>query len=117
VAKTFFPFILACFFVLAPWCLGAAASASEYHGQVTFNGLPVPGATVTARHGAMQFSTSTDPQGLYSFSELPDGKWTLEIRMTEHACGKMGTEAAPPGTNEGRNRRASALTLASRRTG
>ena len=27
------------------------ALASEYHGQVTFGGLPVPGATITATQG------------------------------------------------------------------
>ena len=35
------------------------AAPSEYHGQVTFGGLPVPGATVTATLGAKQPTTAT----------------------------------------------------------
>src|SRR5260370_19036342 len=68
------------------WLAGLAASsvvaASEYHGQVTFGGLPVPGATVTATQGSKEFATITDPQGLYSFPELTDGTWTIEVKMT-----------------------------------
>ena len=36
------------------------AAASEYQGKVTFNGLPVPGATVEAVQGVKSFSTVTD---------------------------------------------------------
>jgi len=56
-------------------------SASEHHGQVTFGGLPVPGATVTATQHENKFITITDLQGLYSFSDLADGTWTLQVEM------------------------------------
>ena len=58
------------------------AAASEHQGQVTFGGLPVPGATVTATQGSKELSTITDRQGLYSFPELTDGTWTIEVKMT-----------------------------------
>ena len=67
---------------LATLALSGVAAASEYHGQVTFGGLPVPGATVTAIQGSKQFVTSTDQQGLYSFPDLTDGRWTIEVEMT-----------------------------------
>jgi hypothetical protein len=64
-------------------CLGfaAAASASEYHGQVTFNGLPVPGATITASQGDKKFVTISNEDGSYAFPDLPDGKWHISIEM------------------------------------
>src|SRR6202789_860843 len=55
--------------------------ASEQHGEVTFGGLPVPGATVTATQGEKKFSAVTDPQGAYSFPDLADGVWTIQIEM------------------------------------
>ena len=61
--------------------LSSLAVASEYHGKVTFGGLPLPGATVTATNGGRRFSTVTDRQGFYSFPDLPDGAWTIEVEM------------------------------------
>jgi hypothetical protein len=59
-------------------CLGAA---SEYHGQVTFAGLPLPGATVTATQGTKKVTAVTDQGGLYTFPDLADGPWTIDIEM------------------------------------
>ena len=64
--------------------LAAAArvsAASEYHGLVTFNGLPLPGATVSATQGSKHLVTVTDRQGFYSFADLPDGTWTIDVQM------------------------------------
>ena len=55
--------------------------ASEQHGEVTFGGLPVPGATVTATQGEKKSTAITDPQGAYSFPDLADGVWTIQIEM------------------------------------
>jgi hypothetical protein len=55
--------------------------ASEYHGLVTYGGLPVPGATITATQGTKQFSTTSDQGGIYDFPNLPDGVWKIEIAM------------------------------------
>jgi trimeric autotransporter adhesin len=67
--------LIACLLVSCP------AAASEYGGQVTFSGLPVPGATVTATQGDKKLSTNTDQQGRYSFPDLGDGTWTIEVEM------------------------------------
>jgi hypothetical protein len=66
---------------LVLFCAMSHAHASEYHGQVTYGGLPVPGATVTAAQGTQKFTTSTDQGGLYDFADLPDGSWKIEIEM------------------------------------
>ena len=63
---------------LASCCI---ASASEYHGRVTFGGIPVPGATVTVTQGDKHLSTVTDTQGIYQFPDLADGTWKLHIEM------------------------------------
>src|SRR3974377_1154233 len=61
--------------------LAAVLSASEHHGLVRFGGLPVPGATVTATQGDKTQVAITDPEGAYSFSDLADGTWTIQIEM------------------------------------
>jgi len=62
-------------------CAFQVAAASEYHGAVTFGGLPVPGATITARHGNKTFTAISDQGGLYHFDDLPDGQWTITVTM------------------------------------
>lgn len=67
------------------WTLGVAAAAllpaAEHHGIVRFAGLPVPGATVTATMADKKVVAVTDPQGLYSFPDLADGVWNLQVEM------------------------------------
>jgi hypothetical protein len=94
--------------VLAPIAPSSLASAPEYHGQVTFGGFPVPGATVTATQGTNKVATVTDQEGIYSFAG-PSG-WNLEGRDQnavflddssrggnhfKYACGKVGVDVAP----------------------
>ena len=60
------------------WCAFAFlavsnAFATEYHGQVTFNGLPVPGATLTAAQGDKKLVAVSDAQGVYSFADWGGG--------------------------------------------
>ena len=57
------------------------ARADEYYGQVTFGGVPVPGATVTATLGAKIISVTTDERGLYRFADLAEGDWKIEIKL------------------------------------
>jgi hypothetical protein len=57
------------------------AFAAEHHGLVLFDGLPVPGATVTVAQGTKEQSTITDRQGLYEFADLPEGNWKIRIEM------------------------------------
>src|SRR5438874_1098678 len=56
-------------------------AAAEHHGQVKFGGLPVPGATVTATQGDKKFVAISDLQGAYSFPDLANGVWTMQIEM------------------------------------
>ena len=67
---------------------------------MTFGGLPVPGATLTATQGEKHAATTTDQQGLYAFPDLADGTWTIEIQMTGFATLKQDVVIgpnAPPG--------------------
>ena len=57
------------------------AAASEYHGQVLFGGIPLPGATVTATQGDKKVSVVTDTQGSYFFPDLADGTWKITVEM------------------------------------
>jgi hypothetical protein len=74
---------------------GLLAWASEYHGQVFFSGLPVPGATVTVTQGARRFETVTDLQGLYEFADLTDGAWKIQIEMRGFSTLKSQVTVAP----------------------
>src|ERR1700728_2285477 len=78
---------------------GHEVHGHEVHGIVTFGGLPLPGATVTATQGAKTFTVVTDQGGLYRFDDLPDGDWTLAIEMqcfeTIHAQITVGTDTHP----------------------
>lgn len=63
-------------------CLSAfTLAASEHHGVVKFGGLPLPGATVTATQGDKKFVAVTDGRGFYSFPDLADGVWTIQVDM------------------------------------
>ena len=55
--------------------------AAEHHGQVKFNELPLPGATVTVTQGDKSFGALTDQDGIYSFPDLTDGNWTVRVEM------------------------------------
>jgi hypothetical protein len=67
--------------MLLPLAVCSAASASEYHGQVFFVGVPVPGAEVTVTQGEKHQSAITDRQGLYEFANLVEGVWKIRIEM------------------------------------
>ena len=54
---------------------------AEHRGIVEFGGLPVPGATVTATRGGQKFVAITDERGMYAFTALTDGAWTIHIEM------------------------------------
>ena len=66
--------------------------AAGHRGKVTFGGLPVPGAVVSATHTDKKFVTVTDSLGNYSFPDLADGTWTIEVQMT--AFGTMRQDVA-----------------------
>ena len=68
-------------YVLVWLALSAFALASPYHGVVTFGGLPLPGAAITATQGTKTFTAVSDQAGVFAFDDLADGKWTLDIAM------------------------------------
>ncbi len=78
----------------------ALAQSAEYHGQVVFNGIPIPGATVTLTQGDKQLATVTDSQGLYQFTGLTNGSWVIHIEMRGFVA-KDGVAAVTPDTPQG----------------
>ena len=71
------PAIICLLLLLALFQLAAA----EHHGRVVFNGLPVPGVTVTATQAAKRVVAVTDQQGVYEFPDLAEGVWTIRVEM------------------------------------
>jgi hypothetical protein len=67
--------------MLAALAFPCLVAASEYHGHVTFGGLPLPGATVTVTQGTKKLITTSDQGGLYSFPDLPEGAWKIDVEM------------------------------------
>jgi trimeric autotransporter adhesin len=105
--------------LLAGFCVFASAAASqdrasqnqssqgqtsenhgrEYHGMVSFGGLPLPGATVTASQGSQKSVAVSDQGGVYHFDNLTDGEWTIDVEMqcfeTIHAQVTIGADTQP----------------------
>ncbi len=84
--------------VIAVALAAATLFASEQQGLVTFGGLPVPGATVTATQGDKKYSTVTDAQGKYVFPDLADGMWSIAIEMPGFTPLKNDITVAPGAT-------------------
>ncbi|HWN84290.1 MAG TPA: carboxypeptidase-like regulatory domain-containing protein, partial [Vicinamibacterales bacterium] len=88
------------------WLLAAAAPAvaADFFGQVTFNGQPVPGATVTVTRQAGTSGVagdkkvaSSDPQGIYRFTDLAEGLWTVQVEMFGFAPATREVRIPPDG--------------------
>jgi len=90
--------------LLAIACLAASSFVPSpgYQGQVSFNGFAVPGATVTASQDAKKFVAVTDDHGVFTFPEITNGTWTIEVEMSGFATMKdqvvvgPNAPAAPP---------------------
>lgn len=54
---------------------------TAHQGRVMFGNVPVPGATVTAIQGEKKFVAVTDPQGTYSFPDLAEGPFAIQVEM------------------------------------
>lgn len=61
-------------------------AAGGHQGQVTFGGVPVPGATVTATCGKAAFGATTDLAGRYSFLDLPEASCAIRVEMLGFAA-------------------------------
>jgi hypothetical protein len=86
-------------YCIAAGCALLSLTAAEHHGQVKFNGLPVPGATVTAVQGDKKLVAITDPQGDYAFPNLADGVWNIQVEMLCFAPQKEDVAIAPGAPN------------------
>ena len=69
--------------------------ASQHQGVVKSGSLPIPGATVVATQGDKKLTTTTDGTGAYSFADIPDGAWTIQVDMLGFEGGKRAIEVAP----------------------
>ena len=93
---------------LAPWLIAFALAAgarpglaADHYGRVTFGGVPVPGATVTAIQSDQRRATVTDQQGVYHLADLGDGVWTVRVEMLGFATLSQDVTIAadsPPST-------------------
>jgi hypothetical protein len=73
--------------------------ASESRGVVKFGRLPLPGATVTATQGSKTEFAVADADGRYTFPDLADGVWGVEVGMLCFETMKQEitvTKDAPP---------------------
>ncbi|MGD0668545.1 MAG: TonB-dependent receptor [Bryobacteraceae bacterium] len=70
-------------------------AAVEHTGRVTFNGLPVPGATVTATEDGKRLVAVTDQQGDYEFRDLAEGVWKFRVEMQCFAPIERDVAVAP----------------------
>jgi len=61
--------------------LANVSVAADEHGLITFNGLPVPGATITATQGDKTIVVSSDVDGRFQLSGLADGRYTVRVEM------------------------------------
>ena len=73
---------------VTPWLLAAivcvsmsAIADSDHVGKVTLTGVSIPGATVTAIQGDRTVRTITDQGGVYKFTGLADGTWSVTVSM------------------------------------
>jgi len=79
-----------------------AAFPGGYQGQVSFNGFAVPGATVTATQDMKKFAAVTDEQGVFTFPDITNGTWTIQVEMqgfttmTDQVVIGPNAPAAPP---------------------
>lgn len=79
-------------FLVAPL---VATAGTEYRGQVAFNGLPVPGATVIAERGDQKIIAITDAWGNYSLPDLADGTWTVTVEMQGFSTVSQAIDVEP----------------------
>lgn len=84
-----------CIVVLVLMMCAALASAAPYRGVVTYGGLPLPGATVTATQGTKTLATVTDENGAFHFDDLASGQWTIKIEMQLFASDQATVTIAP----------------------
>jgi hypothetical protein len=94
---------LAVALVAVAFVVRVALAAGDQQGQVTFNGLPVPGATVTATQGGKKIVATSNEDGVYRLAGLDAGDWLINVNMLGFAPAVRNitiAENAPPATFE-----------------
>ncbi len=81
--------------LLASVAAPLAAQSSAYHGQITFDDFPVPGATVTLTQGAKTLTTVSDESGLFTFTGVSDGPAQIKIEMQAFSTVQADVTIAP----------------------
>ena len=91
---------------VTPWLLTiivcasiTAIAQSDHTGKVTLTGVSIPGATVTAKQGDRTVTTITDLGGVYRFTAMPNGTWTVTVTMVGFET--MTREVTLPSSAEG----------------
>src|SRR5215472_16642350 len=93
--RTGYPGLPRLLLLLVIWFGVLPLTASVQQGKVLFNGLPVPGATVTAVRDAKSVVAITDQQGFYSFPDLDDGTWKILVSMLGFDTQQQDVEVGP----------------------
>ena len=73
----------------------ARLSAADYVGQVTFTGLALPGATITATREDQRLTTVSDQDGIFHLPNLAEGSWTIRVDMLGFASVTRDLVVAP----------------------
>ena len=74
-------FRITAWLLIALIATGQQVFAADQYGQVMFNGVPVPGATITAAQGDRKVSATSDGEGIFRLVDLAAGVWNLTIEM------------------------------------
>ena len=69
-------------------------AASEHHGAVKFAGLPVPAPRSPPRMGDKKLVAISDANGVYTFPDLPEGVWNMQVEMLCFTTLKMEVASA-----------------------
>jgi len=80
--------------LLAALAAVVGLTAAEYQGTIQSNGIPVPGATVTAVQGDRKIVTTSDEKGQFVFPDLADSAWTIGVERL--GFGKVGRSVTSP---------------------
>ncbi|MGE0393491.1 MAG: carboxypeptidase regulatory-like domain-containing protein [Vicinamibacterales bacterium] len=60
---------------------GHLLAAADLTGRVATGSVPVPGATVVISREGREHTTSTDLDGVFRFTAIDDGSWSLKVEM------------------------------------
>ena len=77
----------------------ATLGAADHTGKVTLTGVSIPGRRSRAKQGDKTLSTITDQDGVYRFTDIADGAWTLTVSMVGFE--PMTREITLPSTAQG----------------